>query len=92
MEKVSYEIGGPPRRLVRRSGKSDPDPPGRLGFGGTWVRESRLPRLSAKRWRERKSRHSGPVSRFCGAVQQGPVQRQEWQIVQSQFYLRDLLP
>ena len=31
-------------------------------------------------------------SRFHGTVQQGPVQRQETQIVQSQFDLRDLLP
>ena len=31
-------------------------------------------------------------SRFCGTIQQGPVRRQEWQIVQSQLDLRDLLP
>ena len=31
-------------------------------------------------------------SRFRGTVQQDPVQRQETQIVQSQFDLRDLLP
>jgi len=31
-------------------------------------------------------------SRFRGTVQQGPVQRQDWQIVQSQLDLRYLLP
>ena len=31
-------------------------------------------------------------SRFWGMVQLGPVRRQEWQIVQSQLDLRDLLP
>ena len=31
-------------------------------------------------------------SRFRGTVQQGPVRRQEWQIVQSQLDLRDFLP
>ena len=41
------------------------------------------PAIPAKRFR---------FSRFRGTVQQGPVQWQEWQIVQSQFDLRDLLP
>ena len=31
------------RRLVRRSGKSDPDPPGRLGLGGTWCKRGSAP-------------------------------------------------
>ena len=49
-----------------------------------------LPRRACGRLRA--SRQSGHFSRLRGTVQQGPVQRQETQIVQSCMTLDDFLP
>ena len=49
-----------------------------------------LPRRACGRLRA--SRQSGRFSRLRGTVQQGPVQRQETQIVQSCMTLDDFLP
>ena len=67
------------------------DTPGRHGFPGRGRRG--LPGPSAKRRSGRwRSRHSTRFSRFSGTVQQGPVQPQETQIVQSCKTLDDFLP
>ena len=58
----------------------------------TWWR-GRFPGPSARRRRgSRESRHSSRFSRFRSTVQQGPVQRQKTQIVQSCMILDDFLP
>ncbi len=59
-------------------------------------------RFSLRRLAKRSSRRCSTVvvspadwlrfSRFRRTIQQGPVKWQEWQIVQSQLDLRDLLP
>ena len=46
-------------------------------FGCAWLLLENAPQNC------RHSRHPGPFSRFRGTVQQGPVERQETQIVQS---------
>ena len=87
---VSARPGERGWRTCSRSILSDPEARADGVTPADWLR--RLVGRGIEAARARESRHSGAVSRLHGTVQQGPVQRQKTQIVQSCMTLDDFLP
>ena len=87
------------RRSSSTTDARDGAPAGRAGHcPDEMASRGRRPRGRVREPSERRRDGRGSpatqyrFSRFRATIQRGPVQRQEWQIVQSQFDLRDLLP